>query len=91
LHPGAVDEPHARQPRAGILQHHHEHVAAHERGAQRARLHGAESLELEVVAERGRAFPEMKAVFEAAGFGDFKAIRIDRGYPHSHVLYVGKR
>jgi cyclopropane fatty-acyl-phospholipid synthase-like methyltransferase len=34
---------------------------------------------------------EMRTKFEEAGFRDFKSIRIDRGYPHSHILYVGAK
>jgi 2-polyprenyl-3-methyl-5-hydroxy-6-metoxy-1,4-benzoquinol methylase len=34
---------------------------------------------------------ELKKELEEAGFTSFRKIAIDRGYPHSHVLYVAER
>lgn len=34
---------------------------------------------------------EVRARLEAIGFGGVRAVRIDRGYPHPHVLYVARK
>ena len=33
---------------------------------------------------------ELRRELEAAGFVNFRKVRIDRGYPHSHVLYIAE-
>jgi SAM-dependent methyltransferase len=35
--------------------------------------------------------PAVVARLEAIGFTEVRARRIDRGYPHSHILYTGRR
>lgn len=34
---------------------------------------------------------EIESTLSGIGFSDFKARRIDRGYPHSHVIYTARR
>jgi len=34
---------------------------------------------------------EIEATLSGIGFSDFNARRIDRGYPHSHVIYTARR
>jgi SAM-dependent methyltransferase len=57
----------------------------------RAQERGADLLGLTL----GEAFSyetrdEIRARLERAGFAGFQAIEIGRGYPHAHILYIGR-